>query len=256
MCQRHTRSRHSLTSTLGAYNQAGGDSLTLRNRIAKIAVVVVDDHPLFLAGLQQLFKKQSDFELVGVAEDVAQLQAVLARTQPAVILMDIEMPQLDGIEALALVRKQAPGTKVVMLTGYDQPELIVRALKAGAVGYLRQDVAEAINAYLVARETVKTDKDGTPLFTAVGNFAGGGRLSRRGIRKTVDSYVARAELKRPGVSGHALRHTAATLAYKHTRDLRGVQEMLGHSDPKVTTRYAHVVDRAQNNPAAAVPVSV
>lgn len=102
----------------------------------KISVVVVDDHPIFLAGLQQLFKKQPDFELVGVAEDAAQLETVLARTTPAVILMDIEMPERDGISATAFVRKHAPGTKVVMLTGYDNPDLIFRALKAGAVGYL------------------------------------------------------------------------------------------------------------------------
>jgi two-component system, NarL family, response regulator LiaR len=104
--------------------------------MAKISVVVVDDHPLFLAGLQQLFQTQPDFAVVGVAEDGAHLQAVLAHTTPAVILMDIEMPQLDGIQATAVVRQQAPDTKVVMLTGYDNPELIFRALKAGAVGYL------------------------------------------------------------------------------------------------------------------------
>jgi DNA-binding NarL/FixJ family response regulator len=102
----------------------------------KIAVVVVDHHPIFLAGLQQLFKKQPDFALVGVAEDAAQLETVLAQTTPAVILMDIEMPERDGISATAFVRKHAPGTKVVMLTGYDNPDLIFRALKAGAVGYL------------------------------------------------------------------------------------------------------------------------
>jgi DNA-binding NarL/FixJ family response regulator len=102
----------------------------------KISVVVVDDHPIFLAGLQQLFKKQSDFEVVGIAENAEQLEAVLAQTTPAVILMDIEMPERDGISATAMVRKQAPSAKVVMLTGYDNPDLIFRALKAGAVGYL------------------------------------------------------------------------------------------------------------------------
>lgn len=102
----------------------------------KISLVVVDDHPMFLAGLQQLFRRQADFEVVGVAENLAQLEAVLRQTTPAVILMDIEMPGGDGISATALVRKQAPNTKVVILTGYDNPELIFRALKAGAVGYL------------------------------------------------------------------------------------------------------------------------
>jgi DNA-binding NarL/FixJ family response regulator len=102
----------------------------------KISLVVVDDHPIFLAGLQQLFKKQPDFELVAVAENVAQLETVLARTPPTVVLMDIEMPEVDGITATGLVRQRAPRTKVVILTGYDNPDLIFRAIKAGAVGYL------------------------------------------------------------------------------------------------------------------------
>src|SRR6266581_4593949 len=59
----------------------------------KISLIVVDDHPMFLAGLQQLFKKQPDFEVVGVAENPAQLRTVLQEITPALILMDIEMPQ-------------------------------------------------------------------------------------------------------------------------------------------------------------------
>jgi len=104
--------------------------------VDKISLVVVDDHPIFLAGLQQLFRRQQDFELAGVAEDVSQLEALLERITPALILMDIEMPGRDGINATAIVRKRSPSTKVVMLTGYDNPDLIFRALKAGAVGYL------------------------------------------------------------------------------------------------------------------------
>jgi len=102
----------------------------------KISLIVVDDHPMFLAGLQQLFKKQPDFAVVGVAENPAQLRTVLQETTAALILMDIEMPQGDGISATVFVRKHAPSTKVVILTGYDNPDLIFRALKAGAVGYL------------------------------------------------------------------------------------------------------------------------
>lgn len=102
----------------------------------KISLIIVDDHPMFLAGLQQMFKKQSDFEVVGVAEGVSQLETLLEAGSPTLILMDIEMPEGDGISATAFVRKRSPGTKVVILTGYDNPDLIFRALKAGAVGYL------------------------------------------------------------------------------------------------------------------------
>lgn len=89
-----------------------------------------------------------------------------------------------------------------------------------------------------------------------GNRAGGKRISRRGVRQVVDFYLKKADLKRPGISDHALRHTAATLAYKYTHDLRGVQQMLAHADPKTTARYAHVIDRMKNNPALAIPVEL
>lgn len=102
----------------------------------KISLVVVDDHPLFLEGLLQLFKKHPEFEVVGVAEDGQQVETVLAKGAPAIVLMDIEMPKVDGITATAAIRRKYADTKVVILTGYDNPELIFRALKAGASGYL------------------------------------------------------------------------------------------------------------------------
>ena len=102
----------------------------------KISIILVDDHPIFLSGLQELFRKQPDFELLGVAESVADLEKLLEKKKPQVILMDFELPEGDGISATAFVRQQSPETKVVMLTGYDNPPLIFRALKVGAVGYL------------------------------------------------------------------------------------------------------------------------
>jgi len=65
-----------------------------------------------------------------------------------------------------------------------------------------------------------------------------------------------AAVKRPRVSNHALRHSGATLAYHYTHDLRAVQDMLGHQDPKTTARYARVVDRARTNPALKVPADL
>jgi NarL family two-component system response regulator LiaR len=106
------------------------------SNMGKISLVIVEDHPVMLTGIQQLFKKQGDFEVVGVAEDVIQLEAVLKDADPVLVLMDIELPRGDGIAATALVRKLRPHAKVVIFTGYDNSDLIFRALKAGAVGYL------------------------------------------------------------------------------------------------------------------------
>ncbi len=134
--------------------------------------------------------------------------------------------------------------------------LIVRGKGHDRLLYLRPDVAQALRVYLATRPEVASDERGTPMFTAVGNHARGHRLSRRGLRALIDGYLAQAQLKRPGLSNHGLRATAATLAYKHSRDLRAVQELLGHADPRTTSRYARLVDRAKNDPVAGVPVSL
>ncbi len=106
----------------------------------RIPLVIVDDHPVMLAGIPQLFKKQADFGVVGVAEDMSQLEDLLRDAIPAVVLMDIELPQGDGIAATALVHKLRPEVRVVLFTEYDNPDLIFRALKAGAVGYLLKNM--------------------------------------------------------------------------------------------------------------------
>jgi site-specific recombinase XerD len=158
---------------------------------------------------------------------------------------------LQGLRTVEIMRASVEDLR----EGGEALGLVVRGKGRDRLTYLRSDVAESLKAYLEARGTVAADELGTPLFVAVGNRSGGRRISRRGIRQVVDFYLRRAEVKRPGVSGHALRHTAGTLAYRYTRDLRAVQEMLGHSSPQITSRYAHIVDGAKNNPAFSVPVS-
>lgn len=124
------------------------------------------------------------------------------------------------------------------------------------VVYLRRDTEAALRDYINARGAVRADEDGEPLFASLDRRTGPGRMDRRGVRKVVDGYLSAAGLKADGLSCHALRHTAATLGYKATRDLRHVQAMLGHADPRTTTRYAHAVDRAENNPAARIAVAI
>ena len=138
----------------------------------------------------------------------------------------------------------------------DDWALLVHGKSHDRLVFLRPDVAETLRGYLAARGRVPEDADGEPLLAAVGNFASGHRLSRRGVRHVVDGYLRAAKVKRPRVSNHALRHTGATLAYRYTHDLRAVQDMLGHQDPKTTARYARVVDRAKTNPALKVPVDL
>ncbi|MBV9324844.1 MAG: tyrosine-type recombinase/integrase [Chloroflexi bacterium] len=199
-----------------------------------------------------------DFGYLSEGELALLLRAVPQRldTHGQVLVQDLRDKAL-----LALLSLQVLRTVEITRANVDdlQPRehqwaLLVRGKGHDRLIYLRQDVADSLRSYLGARGRVQSDPLGLPLLTAVGNRAGGQRLSRRGVRTIVDAHLRRLDLKRPGLSNHALRHTGATLAYKYTHDLRAVQEMLGHADPRTTARYARVVDKALDNPAAAVPI--
>ena len=186
--------------------------------------------------------------------ELVRLLAAVPRAATAPALRDRALLALLAVQGLRTV--EVARANVEDLYHGDPVVLRVRGKTRDRLLPLRPDLAAVLQAYLAARGTVRDDATGTPLVAAVGNRAGGQRLSRRGIRHVVDGYLRQAGLKRPGVSDHALRHTAATLAYKYTRDLRAVQHMLGHADPRTTARYAHLVERLQQNPALAVPVGV
>ncbi len=125
---------------------------------------------------------------------------------------------------------------------------------------LTPDIANILMNYLEAREeNGEVLKPTSPLFIAVGNRAGGERISRRGIRLIVDNYLKQTALKHtPGrtISTHSLRHTAGTLALRSGAELRQVQDLLGHADPRTTCIYAHVGDRWDNNPALKLGIKI
>lgn len=126
----------------------------------------------------------------------------------------------------------------------------------GRDGYIypREDTLAALREYLAVRGPVERDEQGTPLFTAVGNRAGGKRISRDGVRDVVDFYLKKADLKRPGLSCHALRHTCGALLYQATRDIKVVQETLRHANISTAARYAHVIQRQEARYTKAIPV--
>lgn len=186
--------------------------------------------------------------------DLVRLLQAVPRTETGPALRDRVLLALLAVQGLRTV--EVARANVEDLYDGDPVVLRVRGKTRDRLLPLRPDLAAVLQAYLAVRGTVCDDATGTPLVAAVGNRAGGQRLSRRGVRYVVDGYLRQTGLKRPGVSDHALRHTAATLAYKYTRDLRAVQHMLGHADPRTTARYAHLVERLQQNPALAVPVEV
>ena len=104
-----------------------------------IGVLVVDDHPMLRAGLAQLLEQADGITLVGLAADGAQGVELALEAPPDVVLMDLEMPDLDGIEATRRIRASLGETQVVVLTSFSDRARILDALDAGAAGYLLKD---------------------------------------------------------------------------------------------------------------------
>ena len=108
-----------------------------------IRLLLVDDHALFREGLAGLFSYQPDFTVVGEADDAEGALAVAGRLRPDLVLMDIDLPGADGVEATRRLKALLPGTIVVMLTVYDDADKLLEAFKAGAQGYLVKNIRSA-----------------------------------------------------------------------------------------------------------------
>ncbi len=106
-----------------------------------IRVLIADDHGVIRDGLGRLIEALDDIELVGVAADGEQAVARCRESSPDVVLMDLEMPRLDGIEATRQITRGQPGTAVLILTSFSDRPRILGALEAGACGYLLKDAA-------------------------------------------------------------------------------------------------------------------
>lgn len=114
----------------------------------KIRVLLADDHTILREGIRSLLEHEPDIEVIAEAEDGHQAVKIAAQQKPDVILMDIAMPRLNGLEATSQIKKIYPEAKVLILTMHDNEEYIRRALASGAMGYILKDAAsrELLNA--------------------------------------------------------------------------------------------------------------
>jgi DNA-binding NarL/FixJ family response regulator len=175
-----------------------------------IRIVIADDHPVFRAGLQGLLSGQADFQVVGEAANGREAVNMVRLASPDVLLVDLQMPELDGVHAIREIRNFAPKTRVLVLTTYDSDGDILRAVEAGATGYLLKDTPreELFNAI---RATARGDSVLSP--TVASKLVGRARapvdrsLSAREIE--VLRLVARGTSNK--IIGKELRISEATV---------------------------------------------
>jgi len=127
-----------------------------------IRILVVDDHPVLRAGVAAMLGNQTDLAVVGEAADGAEALVQFRALQPDVVIMDLQMPRMNGIEATTAIRAEAPSAKILILTTYAGDVQAVRALRAGATGYLlknslRTQIVDAVRSVHAGRRHIAPD---------------------------------------------------------------------------------------------------
>jgi DNA-binding NarL/FixJ family response regulator len=153
-----------------------------------VRLLLCDDHALFRAGIRAVLRERPQLEVVGEAADGHAALEQVARLQPDVVLMDIEMPRLDGFEATRRITHAHKRVRVLMLTMYAEERLVARCLEAGASGYVLKDVpvselARAVEAVARGERYLSAG--------AVDKFIGARGLPRRPARTRFDTLTGR-----------------------------------------------------------------
>jgi len=108
-----------------------------------IKLLIADDHLIIRQGLRLILETESDFEIVGEASDGAEAVSLCKKLKPNVVLMDLRMPNMDGLTAIEKLREEQPEIAIVILTTFNEDELMLRGLQAGARGYLLKDTGRS-----------------------------------------------------------------------------------------------------------------
>jgi DNA-binding NarL/FixJ family response regulator len=205
-----------------------------------IKILLVDDQPLFREGLRTLLSVHSDFEVVGEAGNGEEALRLVRSLEPSVVLMDLQMPVLNGVAATRRLHEEQPGCRVIVLTTFDDDEMVFDGLRAGAVGYLLKDapsekLAEAIR--VAARG--ETFLQPSVAAKVVAEFA---RLSRKPVA-TANSVIEplserEIEILRLIAQGASNREIAGTLFLAEGTVKNHVTNILGKLEARDRTQAA------------------
>lgn len=187
--------------------------------MAKIRVLIADDHGLMREGIRALLRPHDDMEVVGEAEDGDEAIRETRRLDPDVVLMDVAMPGLGGLEATLEIRKDKPDVKILVLTQYDDREYVARFLKAGVSGYVLKKAAAS------------------ELVSAI-------RAAHRG-GLVLDPEIARDLMTEPGKAATDAEDPYETLTDREKQVLKLVAE--GHSNKEIAETLGISVKTAMSH---------
>lgn len=195
----------------------------------KIRVLCVDDHPLFLEGIGRVIDHQRDMALAGTASTGSEAVAKYRETRPDVTLMDLRLPDMDGISALAAIRGEFPNARVMMLTTFEGDVEIQRALAAGARGYMLKtslpaDLLAGIRALHMGRKHIPAE--------IANNLVEGMGLDALSDRET--------EILRELAEGHRNREIAIHLSISEETVKGHVRSILDKLDAKDRTQAVSI----------------
>lgn len=204
-----------------------------------ITVVLADDHAVVRGALRALLDGQDDIEVVGEAGDIESARSAVRQAEPDVLILDVNMPDGLGVDAVAGLREEVPETAIVLLTMERDMTLARRALEAGARGFLFKDAA-----HLELIEAVRNAAEGRDFLPA--SVAAGLKSADEGERRLLSPRET--EVLRLMALGHTNREIAETLSLsvRTVETHRAhVQQKLGLSSRPELTRYAlenHLID--------------
>ncbi len=203
----------------------------------KIRLLIADDHLLVRQGLRAILEGESDLEVAGEARDGHQALALAQELLPDVVLMDIKMGDWDGVTATRRIRAAAPSTRVVVLTNYDEDELVFAAIRAGASGYLLKEVQadQLVNA-------VRTVAQG---YTLVYPSVAKRLLDEFARREPVAKAAAAPDPDEVALADLTARERQILRLIAHGRSNKDIGASLGITERTVKTHVSNIFAKLQ-----------
>jgi len=176
-----------------------------------IRLLIADDHLIIRQGLRLILETEDDFEIVAEASDGAEALRLCFEYKPDVVLMDLRMPGMDGLTAIEKLRVQQPEIAVVILTTFNEDELMLRGLQAGARGYLLKDT-DRVALFDTIRAAARGETLLKPeIMSRVLSLAGGIRQSGKGSQSTIELTEREQEVLKAVARGERSKEVALHL---------------------------------------------